>query len=402
MSKQASTVTPSPPWSGMTKAFVALAILALAGGLLSRFQDIIPLLIVAGILAYLVLPLVRLLTTKTRLSWGLVTFLVFLLLVLLFLGASAATGFAMVRQLQSLFFTIQEFLLDLPVELAAFTEQPIQIGPWQLDLSTIDLSLLAEQGLAAIQPLLGQMSSFLSSLATGAVESVARMILVVSVAYFVIADYMRAEIRLSNLAFPGYEGDLRRFLQALTTIWHRFLRGQMVMVLLAGLSMWLAMSVLGVNFALGLGLLAALAKFVPIFGPLFAGAVAALVALFQPTNWLGVSPITHALMVIIMQIIADQSLDLFVQPRIMGRSLNLHPAFILVGAIVAASLAGIIGLLLTAPALATIMLVGRYIYRKLVDQSPWDPPIDAFPDPPRKERRRFWNRWRRKPEPSKE
>jgi len=402
MSKQASKATPSPPWSGRTKSFVAVAVLALAAGLLLRFHDIIPLLIMAGILAYLVLPLVRLLTTKTRLSWGLVTFLVFFLLVLLFLGASTATGFAMVRQLQSLFFTMQDILSDLPVELAALAEQPIQIGPWQLDLSTTDLSLLAEQGLAAIQPLLGQVSSFLSSLATGAVASVGRTIFVVSVAYFVIADYMRAELRLSNLAFPGYEGDLRRILQALTTIWHRFLRGQMVMVFLAGLSMWLAMSILGVNFSLGLGLLAALAKFVPIFGPLFAGAVAALVALFQPANYLGVSPITHALMVIIMQIIADQSLDLLVQPRVMGRSLNLHPAFILIGAIVAASLAGIIGLLLTAPAMATMMLLGRYIYRKLADLSPWDPPIDAFPEPPRKETRWFWNKWRRKRKPSKE
>src|SRR3989304_7912980 len=63
----------------------------------------------------------------------------------------------------------------------------------------------------------------------------------------------------------------------------------------------------------------------------------------------------------------------------MGSSLNLHPVIIIVGAIVGASLGGVIGLLLSAPATATLLLLSRYAYRKLVDLSPWDPPIDAAP-----------------------
>jgi predicted PurR-regulated permease PerM len=396
MNDQASETTPSPPWGGMTKALVAIAVLAVGAGLLIRFHTIVPLLIVAGILAYLILPLVRFVTERTRLSWAMVTNLLFLLMIMIFLGASTATGFAIANQLQALFFTVQEFLFDLPDELARLAAQPILIGPWTIDLSSTDLSLLAEQALAAVQPLLGQVSSLLSSLATGAIESIGRVIFILAVAYFVVVDSTRVQGRLSNISIPGFGEDLRRLLQALTVIWHRFLRGQMVMVMLAGLTTWIAMSLLGVNFSLGLGVLAMLAKFVPIFGPLVAGGVAALVALFQSSNWLGVSPVTHALLVIAAQIIADQSLDYMVLPRVMGSSLNLHPVFILVGAIVAASLAGIIGLLLSAPAMATLMLVSRYIYRKMADMSPWDPPIDHFPDPPRRKRRWFWTRWRRK------
>jgi predicted PurR-regulated permease PerM len=353
-------------------------------------------LIVSGILAYLILPVVRYLTDKTPLTWPWVTNLLFLLMILIFLGASTATGFAMVSQLQSLFFTVQDFLVELPGEIARLVDQPISIGPWTIDLSSTDLSLLAEQALAAVQPLLGQMSSLLSSLATGAIESVGSIFFVFVVGYFVVFDANPARGRLSKLTISGFEGDVQRILKALTVIWHRFLRGQMVMVILAGLTMWIAMSILGVRFAVGLGVLAAIAKFVPIFGPLVAGGIAALVALFQPTNWLGMSPLVHALLVIIVQIVVDQSLDYLVQPRVMGTSLNLHPVVLLVGAIVAASLAGIIGLLLSAPAMATLMLVSRYIYRKMADLSPWDPPIDHFPDPPRRDRRSFWARWRRK------
>ena len=45
-----------------------------------------------------------------------------------------------------------------------------------------------------------------------------------------------------------------------------------------------------------------------------------------------------------------------------------------------AILAGVLGLLLAAPVVASMALLGRYIFRKMVDRSPWDPPIDNFPE----------------------
>jgi phosphoglycolate phosphatase-like HAD superfamily hydrolase len=58
-------------------------------------------------------------------------------------------------------------------------------------------------------------------------------------------------------------------------------------------------------------------------------------------------------------------------PRIMGRSLNLHPLVVLVGVLAGASIAGILGIFLAAPALATLRVLGRYVYRRLLDQEPF-------------------------------
>jgi predicted PurR-regulated permease PerM len=79
-------------------------------------------------------------------------------------------------------------------------------------------------------------------------------------------------------------------------------------------------------------------------------------------------------------ILLDQAIDYVIIPKIMGTSLNLHPVIIIVGALLGATLAGILGLLLSAPAMATLILLSKYIYRKMVDQSPWDPPIDELPE----------------------
>ena len=116
-----------------------------------------------------------------------------------------------------------------------------------------------------------------------------------------------------------------------------------------------------------------------------------LVALFQPGNWLGLSPGYYVLLIVVVYLVLQQVYDNVLYPRILGRSLNLHPIIILVGAIVATSYAGIVGLLLAAPLIATLRLFGRYVYRKMFDLDPWPEPLPQSPLPPRETW--FWLRW---------
>lgn len=370
---------PSPRWGVTTKLLVSLTALVLVGALLVRFRGIFPPLVVAGILTYLVLPIVNWLHRRARLSWALSTNVFFLALLLQLVAGLAAAGLAALQQLQGLFLTLQSLLISLPQEIADLSRQPLLLGPLTIDLSVLDSSPWVDQALASIQPLLGRVSGLFTFLATGAISLLGQLVLVLAVSYFLTLDYKRLRSGWARLSVPGAEEDLRRLQQALARIWQSFLRGQLLIVLTSGVLTGAMMAVLGVRFSLALGVLFGIAKFVPILGPTTAGAVAALVALFQPTNWLGLTPLGHALVVVIAVIILDQAIDYLLLPRIMGSSLNLHPVIIIVGAIVGASLGGVIGLLLSAPATATLLLLSRYAYRKLVDLSPWDPPIDAGP-----------------------
>lgn len=373
----------SAKWSTTTKTLVTMAAFVLLALVVARFQSIIQLLVVAGIVSFLLVPIVRSLKKRARLSWSAATNVAFLFLILLLVTASTATSLALVQQLQSLVFTIQRFLVGLPDQINSLSQQTVAVGPWIFDLSRLDLAPLVEQALTAVQPTIGRISSLFTSLASVAIESVARLVFVLAAAYFLTADYEKLRIGWTNLSIPGYEQDTYRLRRALGNIWDAFLRGQSLVALITGFLTGLLMLTLGVRSPLGLGLLGGLAKFVPILGPLTAGALAAVVALFQPGNWYGLPPLSHAILVILCVIVLDQSIDYLLIPRLMGSSLNLHPVIILVGAIVGASLAGVLGLLLSAPSMATLLLIGRYITRKLLDQSPWDPPIDDLPAPRR-------------------
>jgi predicted PurR-regulated permease PerM len=371
----------SPPWSLLTKAFVGAVIILTVVGLLSRFHDVIPILITALILAFLVVPLVRLLHQRTRLSWGLAANICFLLVLFIIIGLSIWAGIAVVAQLQALFQVIQTMLMDLPAELAEISMETYMIGPWPIDLSQLDLPTVAENLLASIQPIFGQASALIASLATIAIESIASIIFTFALAYFIIIDYPRIQSAVHNIELPKFQDDLHRLRVALAKVWNAFLRGQLLVVTSTGLLTWILMSALGLRFSLGLGVLGGLAKFVPILGPTTAGLVASLVALFQRTNWYGLTPLGYGILVILCVIILDQLIDYILVPRIMGATLNLHPVLILFGLLIGASLAGVLGLLLSAPMMASLILLGRYIFRKMFDLSPWDPPIDVLSEP---------------------
>ena len=368
----------SPKWGVATKALVALAVMMILAGMLVRFQHVIPILVLAPILTIVIVPVVQFMCVRMKIPWGLAATIAMLLLILLLIGASTIMGFAIVQQLQALFLIVQRFLLDLPVQLEHLSQQTYQLGPWVIEFSQFDLAAVGEQVIATIQPLLGEVRSLITFLATGVIESLTRIILVLAIAFFLIFDYRRIRAVLKNISIPGYKQDIQRMQRELLRIWQAFLRGQLIIVTITAFLTYLLMQILGVRFPIGLGVLGGLAKFVPIVGPVTAGFIAAIVGLFQPSNWFSLLPLAYAGVIVICVVILDQSIDIFIVPRIMGTTLNLHPALILVGLVVGASLAGVIGLLLSAPTIASFILLGRYVYRKMSDLSPWDPPIDVL------------------------
>ncbi len=368
----------SPKWGIATKALVALAVMMIVAGMLVRFQHVIPILVLAPILTIVIVPVVQFMCVRMKMPWGLAATIAMLLFILLLTGASTVMGIAIVQQLQALFLIVQQFLLDLPAQLEHLSQQTYQLGPWVMEFSQFDLAAVGEQVIAAIQPLLREVSLLITFLATGVIESLTRIIFVLAITYFLIFDYRRIRAVLKNISVPGYKQDIHRLQRELLRIWQAFLRGQFLIVVITGFLTYLLMQILGVRFPIGLGVLGGIAKFIPIVGPVTAGFIAALVGLFQPSNWFGLMPLAYGAVVVICVVVLDQAIDYIIIPRIMGTTLNLHPVIILVGLVIGASLAGVIGLLLAAPTIASFFLLGRYVYRKMSDLSPWDPPIDVL------------------------
>jgi len=371
--KEAHTNT-SPTWSPMTKLVITLIVVVVIAALLIRFQALIVPLAIAFILAYLFQPIAALIDRIPRLSWRMAVGVTYLFIIVILASLLTLGGWGIGSQIQSLIALIQRSLNELPALLndaALWITEQSQAFSIPVDLSTLNLESMGQELLSYIQPLLGSTGQILGSLASGAAGFFGWAAFALLVSYFILAESGGLRKNLLKIEVPGYKDDIARLGKELNRIWNAFLRGQMIIFTLAFIFYIVVLNILGVRYALGLAILAGLSKFLPYVGPAIVWVVLLLVSYFQSFKLFGMDPLAYTLLVYVVVLIFDQILDGLITPRIMADALSVHPAAVLVSALVFADLIGILGIIIAAPMLATFVLFGRYIMWKMFDRDPW-------------------------------
>jgi predicted PurR-regulated permease PerM len=378
-----STNPHSPSWSTTTKVFVAAFTLVVIGLAVWRFHTLIGPLIIAGIIAYLLNPMIVWLERYTHLSRGLAIAVVYPIFAVIVLAVLIAAGVTIYSQIIGLIITIQEIFWAGPEQLNTLLNQTITLGRWTVDGSKIDLNMVqvVQQVLAVIQPALSQSALFVGYVASTTATLIGWAIVVFVLSIYFAIDLPRFGSLISQVIYqPGYRRDVERLLHEFGTIWNGYLRGQstlaLLMVVIYSVVLWL----LGVRFSLALGLLAGVLDFVPYLGPTIILSLSTLVALFQGSNWLGIGSIWYALLVALAALTIQQIEGNWLNPRIVGRAVGLHPLLVIIGAIMGGTLVGILGMILAAPIIATIKLLGTYGWRKMFDLDPFPEP-ELLPEP---------------------
>lgn len=372
----------SPKWGSTTKTVIGLAIIAIFAGLLFYFRNIIAPLLLAFILTFLLHPMAAWISKTLKIGWRMSVNLIFLFLVLLLIATVTASGFAIVQQAQSLMVFIDKFIQTLPEFVSNLSRQNFYVGPLRIDFSELDLLSLTNQLLNAVQPVIGQAGSLLGKFATSAATTVAWTMFLLVISYFVLAEGGQLRENLMHIEIPGYNADIQTLFHKLFFIWDAFLRGQLIISILTIFSYYVMLSLLGTRLALVIALMAGLARFVPYVGPAVTWTLTAIVAFFQAGNYFGLQPWAYTLLVVGACMVLDFIFDNMVVPRLLGGTLGIHPAGILLSAIILARLIGVIGVVFAAPVLATLTLLGGYIFRKMFDLPPWPPPTGEPPPAP--------------------
>ncbi|HEY3343651.1 MAG TPA: AI-2E family transporter [Anaerolineaceae bacterium] len=366
--------TPSPKWNWTAKLIVGLTFVGIIAWLILRFQQFIGPMILAFILTYLSYPVARAIRHYLKLSWRLSVTLFYLLLVVIVLGLLTLGGLALLEQGQSLFQIVQQFItVTIPEYVNYLGTQVIMIGRYQIDLTKmVDPTAINQQILATVQPLLGQVGTLLTKVATSAVTFFSWVGFIVLIAYFLTAESGgNFGQTVNNVEIPGYANDLRILVRRLNQIWSAFLRGQFVLFALTVAIFSVLMTALGVHYSVSLAVLSGFGRFLPYIGPFIAWTTLGLVAYFQGSTIFGLSTLAYVIVVIGSAVVVDSAFDNFISPKFMGSSLKVHPAAVLVTALVAANFIGFVGVLVAAPALASLQLIGKYLLRKMFDLDPW-------------------------------
>ncbi|MCD4802141.1 MAG: AI-2E family transporter [Anaerolineales bacterium] len=360
----------SPYWNTTTKLVFGLTIVAIMAGIFLYYRSIVSLLILAFIITYLFRPVVIYLADKTKMSWRLSATLLFVLIIIILIGLLTGAGLAIAQQVTSLVSVLQDFAENLP-ELA--NDLTVYLGQFGTIGEIINLNDLANRALEAIQPFLGQLGSIVGTIATGAASSIGKLFFVVFVAYFILAESSQVG-NISIEQIPQYDYDVRRMSRQLRIVWDSFFRGQIIIFMMVFVIYLIVLSVLGVRYSIALAAMTGLAVFVPYVGIWVTASVLFLVTFLQPTNYFGLLPWQYAALVLAITLVINFTFDNYITPRFLGRTLDIHPAAVLVAALVMASLLGIVGIFLAAPVVATLKLLGIYVFKKMFDLDPWPEP----------------------------
>ena len=375
--------TTSPRWNPMTKLLVGLVILGVLVFFLYRFSNLIPPLLMIFILTYLLHPVNAGIARTLHIPWKASVNILFVLIVIILISLLTLGGVGLIGQIQNLINSIQGLIGDLPKYIAQLSTQVFTFGPFKLDMKSFDLNQLSSQLLSFTQPLLSQTGNFVGTLAGGAAEFFGWVLFILIVSYFVMNESSGLREDILKVDIPGYSEDLKKLGNELGRIWDAFLRGQTIIFFIAVIIYSIFLPAMGVRYAIGIAFMAGLAKFLPYIGPGITWLVMALVTYFQPTKPFGLQEhdLTYMLIIVISTAIIDWFMDSFISPRIMARTLKVHPAAVFVAALIGANLLGVLGVIIAAPSLATFMLLGRYIMRKMFDLDPWPKAEVASPPP---------------------
>jgi predicted PurR-regulated permease PerM len=361
-----------PRWSNQTKLVVSLLLLALSLYLLARFRTVIAPFILALILAYVLTPIVNAIQQKLHLARPLVILFCYLILFIVVVTLPAVIVPILANQFAGLNVDIQRLIETLRGFLG---HQYTFFG------LTFDVSALFEQAIGALQGLMEPVVGQTLELVAGVISSIVWVIFIIIVSFYLIKDYDKLGTWIEEHIPPDYQGDYIRMREQINEIWGSFFRGQLLLGLVVATIFTIIGFILGLPFALALGVLAGLLEFLPSVGHGIWMTTATLVALFLGSTWIPVPNWVFALIIVGLHLFFQQFDLNYLIPRIIGRSVHLPPLVVILGIVSGAVLAGVMGIVLAAPTIASARVLGGYLYANLIDAEPF-PDKAAIPLPP--------------------
>lgn len=313
---------------------VALAIIALlwvASQIIGRVIHIVVVVLLAIVLAFVLAPSLRFL--ERFLPRMLAAILIYSAVIGLFILFAVLVGPMVVTQAEALIERLPGYLNQLS-------------------------SFAKLQGFDLAGSLRGYAASFLSSALTvlttvaGAVVDVA---LVLILGFWFLVDGRRIPDLMIRLS-PGDQRDKVRFVfDAVGQVLGAYIRGQLTTAAIIGFSAGVGSALLGVHYALLIGILAFFAELVPMVGPYLGSIPAIFISLFQPFPLV----IEVIAFFVAMQMFENNILA----PRITGGAVGLHPGVALLAIVVGADIGGIVGALFAVPVAGIISVLVDAVYK---------------------------------------
>jgi len=213
---------------------------------------------------------------------------------------------------------------------------------------------LAQIG-AAIQERWAVLAESVLSSALGVISVLLFIVVVPVVAFYLLLDWDDMVARIDSMLPLDHAPTIRRLAREIDAVLAGFVRGQVSVCLVLGTYYAVALMLAGLQFGLIVGAIAGAITFIPYIGALVGGVLAIGLALFQFWgDWFHIGII--AAIFAIGQFVEGNVLT----PRLVGKSVGLHPVWLLFALSAFGSVFGFVGMLIAVPVAASIGVLMRF------------------------------------------
>jgi len=320
---------------------VGLVFIGLAADVIVYFSDIILIVIMAWVFAFVLSPVVD---GVGRIAPVLPRILVVVVVYGLLFIVLAGVGLVIATQLAN---SIVAFTDELPT---LQQRVPEIVEPWQGRLEDVglqvDLVVVLDQALQELARSSGQFVGPLQDAAVASLGLLGNLVFMVFLSLFIVIDKENIVGFVNRVTPPQYATEMRLFQTSVASSFGGFMRGQAIQALVLGSVAAAGSLLLDIEYMPLTTALVAILQFIPFFGPFVSWAPPVVAAILtQPDAIIPIALIMGAGWFVTMN---------FVQPRVMSSSVGIHPVVVLLSVLTGLRLQGVVGAIFAIPVAAVI------------------------------------------------
>ena len=326
--------------------FLALEVFAILWEALGRFADVIVIFGFAWSLSYVLAPLVERLDRRTRLNrFG----AVLVVYAAIFVVLSAIGAFVVPRLAEQL-----AALVTRSPELASGADQAAKDFQANLDRLGVPLNIVPLY--EALPGRLAGLAATYASDALGVVSATATIVfdllLVLIIAFLMLLDGDALWTRFTGVLSQELRSESELLRMSVDRAFGGFIRGSLMLGVIYGIVTFVILAVFGVPFSGVLAVFSGLFVMIPFFGPILATVPVLVITLLGAPN--------AFLPVLVLSMLLQQVMLNVVSPRIMSKSIGIHPLFVFAALLLGSKIAGFWGILLGVPVAGVINTFIQY------------------------------------------
>ncbi len=321
----------------------------------SKIAQILLLVFYSIVLSYLLNPLVNLIEKRgVKRSYSILLvylFLMALIVIVLFsLVPKVSSEFEnLVRLLPNYFNRIYGYFNNT---FERYSKHIDKLPPGLQEIREIFLDNLKE-----IQAILLNYLRNITNSVIGLFSKMISFIIVPIIAFYFLKDKDYFKKKIILMIPKNQRNDVLQIAREVDIVLGKFVRGQLLVCAYVGVSTSIALLLIGVDFAIIIGLIAGIADIIPYFGPIIGIFPALVFAILK-------GPI-KVLWVIISFTIIQQIECNVVEPKIVGDSIGIHPVVVMLALLIGGSYFGIVGMLFAIPLAIVLKIASGFIIDKI-------------------------------------